>query len=226
MDEVERMVVGVHADTAGFAREVEAMRGTLEGSLGAGANYSPGDSTSILARVLDLKIADFDGDGNRDVVVANNDFSSFQGAIALLRGDGTGALAAPVTHTTGGNPRHISVGDFDGDGRPDLATTGGAAALGHAGCTCACCCPGGTTTPCTTRTRPSASRRSNAWAAWHGIPTAVCRPWRPGAGSTATTRNGIASSCMPRSGTVDWTMWKTLPRRASCHGTWLRVTPS
>lgn len=37
MDEVERMVVGVRADTAGFAREVEAMRGTLEGSLGAGA---------------------------------------------------------------------------------------------------------------------------------------------------------------------------------------------
>ncbi|MGU3316131.1 tail tape measure protein [Sphingomonas sp. M6A6_1c] len=37
MDEVERMMVGVHADTAGFAREVEAMRGTLEGSLGAGA---------------------------------------------------------------------------------------------------------------------------------------------------------------------------------------------
>ncbi len=37
MDEVERMVIGVRADTAGFAREVEAMRATMEGSLGAGA---------------------------------------------------------------------------------------------------------------------------------------------------------------------------------------------
>ncbi len=37
MDEVDRMVIGVRADTAGFAREVEAMRGTLEGSLGIGA---------------------------------------------------------------------------------------------------------------------------------------------------------------------------------------------
>ena len=37
MDEVERMVIGVRADTAGFAREVDAMRGMLEGSLGAGA---------------------------------------------------------------------------------------------------------------------------------------------------------------------------------------------
>ena len=38
MDEVERMAVGVRADTAGFAREVETMRATLEGELGAGAD--------------------------------------------------------------------------------------------------------------------------------------------------------------------------------------------
>ena len=37
MDEVERMAVGVRADTAGFAREVDTMRATLEGELGAGA---------------------------------------------------------------------------------------------------------------------------------------------------------------------------------------------
>lgn len=37
MDEVERMTIGVRADTAGFAREVDAMRAMLEGSLGAGA---------------------------------------------------------------------------------------------------------------------------------------------------------------------------------------------
>jgi hypothetical protein len=38
MDEVERMAVGVRADTAGFAREVETMRATLEDELGAGAD--------------------------------------------------------------------------------------------------------------------------------------------------------------------------------------------
>ena len=37
MDEVERMMIGVRADTTGFARDVEAMRSTLEDSLGAGA---------------------------------------------------------------------------------------------------------------------------------------------------------------------------------------------
>jgi phage-related minor tail protein len=36
-EEIERLVVSVRADTAGFARDVEAMRGGLEGPLAAGA---------------------------------------------------------------------------------------------------------------------------------------------------------------------------------------------
>jgi len=52
MDEVERMVVGVHADTAGFAREVEAMRGTLEGSLGAGAERAGRSIEAALLRAV------------------------------------------------------------------------------------------------------------------------------------------------------------------------------
>ena len=52
MDEVERMVVGVHADTAGFAREVEAMRGTLEGALGAGAERAGRSIEGALLRAV------------------------------------------------------------------------------------------------------------------------------------------------------------------------------
>lgn len=36
-DEIERLVVSVRADTAGFARDVAAMRGELEGPLATGA---------------------------------------------------------------------------------------------------------------------------------------------------------------------------------------------
>ncbi|WP_010161244.1 hypothetical protein [Sphingomonas sp. PAMC 26617] len=36
-DEIERLVVGVRADTAGFSRDVEAMRASLDGSLVSGA---------------------------------------------------------------------------------------------------------------------------------------------------------------------------------------------
>jgi hypothetical protein len=52
MDEVERMVVGVRADTAGFAREVEAMRGTLEGALGAGAERAGRSIESALLHAV------------------------------------------------------------------------------------------------------------------------------------------------------------------------------
>jgi len=52
MDEVERMVVGVRADTAGFAREVEAMRATLEGSLGAGAERAGRSIEGALLRAV------------------------------------------------------------------------------------------------------------------------------------------------------------------------------
>ncbi|TCP33610.1 tail tape measure protein [Sphingomonas sp. BK235] len=36
-EEIERLVIGVRADTAGFARDVETMRGQIEGPLATGA---------------------------------------------------------------------------------------------------------------------------------------------------------------------------------------------
>ncbi|MGP7796944.1 tail tape measure protein [Sphingomonas sp. CLY1604] len=50
MDEVDRMAVAVRADTAGFARDVEAMRGTLEGALGAGAERAGRSIEAALLR--------------------------------------------------------------------------------------------------------------------------------------------------------------------------------
>ena len=38
MDEVDRLMAGVRLDTRGFAADVAAMRGSLEGTLGAGAD--------------------------------------------------------------------------------------------------------------------------------------------------------------------------------------------
>ncbi len=52
MDEVDRMMVGVRADTAGFAREVETMRGTLEGSLGQGAERAGRSIEAALLRAV------------------------------------------------------------------------------------------------------------------------------------------------------------------------------
>jgi hypothetical protein len=52
MDEIERMVVSVRADTGAFARDVAAMRAELEGPLAAGVGRAGKTMSSALGRAL------------------------------------------------------------------------------------------------------------------------------------------------------------------------------
>jgi len=62
--------------------------------------------------------ADMDGDGNQDIVTADNGVSYF----SIYPGNGKGALAPPLSFTsTGTNVRTAVVGDFNKDGMPDVA---------------------------------------------------------------------------------------------------------
>ena len=51
-EEIERLVVSVRADTAGFARDVDAMRGSLDGQLGDGAERAGRTIEGALARAV------------------------------------------------------------------------------------------------------------------------------------------------------------------------------
>ena len=51
-DEIDRLVVSVRADTSGFARDVAAMRGELEGPLVAGAGRAGRMIDGALARAI------------------------------------------------------------------------------------------------------------------------------------------------------------------------------
>ena len=52
MDEIDEMVVAVRADTGAFRREVAALRGELEGSLGSGADAAGRRIENALSRAI------------------------------------------------------------------------------------------------------------------------------------------------------------------------------
>jgi uncharacterized repeat protein (TIGR01451 family) len=70
----------------------------------------------------DITLADINGEGKLDVVVA----SSLSNAIFVLPGNGNGTLQPGVSYSVGRNPVSVVAGDFDGDGRTDLAVVNSA----------------------------------------------------------------------------------------------------
>src|SRR4051812_46912674 len=59
-EEIDRLVVSVRADTAGFARDVAAMRGELEGPLVSGAGRAGRMIDNALARAITTGKLGFD----------------------------------------------------------------------------------------------------------------------------------------------------------------------
>ncbi len=78
-----------------------------------------GAPAAFNVRLRGVAVADFNGDGRRDVIAAG-DFSSF---VHLMINNGAQGFLPPVTFSTGGWPGAIAVGDFNNDQKADVVTS-------------------------------------------------------------------------------------------------------
>jgi hypothetical protein len=101
------------AVVGGTSYQVSIFLGQRDGSF-APANGSP---MQLRQRPRFPAIADFNGDGNADLAVSYED-----GNLSVLGGDGSGRFGAAIAHPVAlGYEGGLAAGDFDGDGRLDLA---------------------------------------------------------------------------------------------------------
>jgi len=82
-------------------------------SLAPAVNYSVGIDPSSVA------VGDFNADGNPDLAVANPGSNNV--SILLGNANGNGTFPATGTVAAGNFPLFVAVGDFNADGKPDLA---------------------------------------------------------------------------------------------------------
>lgn len=90
---------------------------------GAG-NFSPPTSYPLSQGALSLATADLNGDGYLDLVVPLLQHPGNGVAILLGNTDNSGTFASQPDQLLGSaNPYSAAIGDFNGDGKPDLAVT-------------------------------------------------------------------------------------------------------
>ena len=107
-----------------LSNTVSVLLGTGTGSFNAAVNFATGN------RPASVVVADFNGDAKLDLAVANN--SSSANSISILLGIGNGSFAGATNFFAGTAPASIAAGDFNKDGKLDLAVgaAGGPVLLG------------------------------------------------------------------------------------------------
>src|SRR4028118_1111331 len=102
--------------TTGTNRNVSIALGDGTGKFGAATNLNTSPPSDLAT--WSVAVADFNKDGNSDLVTANNATNN----VSLLLGNGDGTFGTATYFGVGSNPNTVAVADFNGDGNSDLAT--------------------------------------------------------------------------------------------------------
>ena len=96
---------------------VSIFLGRADGSLTRSSDYAVGTGPIAIA------VGDFNGDGKPDLAVVNQNcqVGCREGSVSILMNQGDGTFRTSVPYNTGTDPEAIVVGDFNGDGKIDLA---------------------------------------------------------------------------------------------------------
>lgn len=112
------------------SNNVSVLLGNGDGTFRAAANYNVGKNPSSVA------VADVNGDGNLDLVVANQNCKGAGSSppceaatVSILLGNGDGTFQQHKDFSAGQNINWVVVGDFNGDGKLDLAVVNGGASV-------------------------------------------------------------------------------------------------
>jgi hypothetical protein len=96
-----------------FSNQVSVVLGNGAGAFGPPTFFNVGSGPIALA------VADFNGDGKKDLAVGNLDSNS--NSVSILLGDGNGGFGAATAFSSRTQPISLAVADFNGNGTLDLA---------------------------------------------------------------------------------------------------------
>jgi hypothetical protein len=96
---------------------VAVLLGNGNGTFQAARSFAAGENASFIA------IGDFSGDAAPDIAVGRSTTTADTGGVSVLAGNGDGTFQPPLFYLSGANVRMITVGDFNIDGRADMAVT-------------------------------------------------------------------------------------------------------
>jgi hypothetical protein len=102
---------------SGGSNAVSVFMGNGDGTFQPAQNYALGGEP------IKVVAADFNGDGNLDLAVLNIRASGW--AVSVLLGNGDGSFQPPLNYAVDRFTNNMAVGDFGGDGLPDIVVYGG-----------------------------------------------------------------------------------------------------